>query len=101
MVIDPATASRLAVASRWLLVASLLTCVGGLAWTVAAAPCSRVGANLLVSAFGLGVLSAAALLARAFLAHPVRSALGVLLITLICSLEYFVNFTFTPLLCHG
>ena len=101
MAIDIVTASRLSVASGWLLVASLLTCVGGLAWTVAAAPCSRVGAALLIAAVALGVLAALALLVRAFLFHPVRSVLALLLILLICAVEYFVSYTFTPLLCHG
>ena len=98
---ESAIPSRLAAASRWLLLASLLACVAGLAWSVAAAPCSKVGAVLLVGAFALGVLAAAALIVRAFFTHPVRSILMVFPIILICALEYFVNYTFTPLLCHG
>ncbi len=101
MGIEFVTAGRLGAWSGWLLLASLLACVAGLAWTVAAAPCSRVGANLLVAAVGLGVISAAALLVRAFMAKPVRSVLALLAVVLVCGLEYFVSYTFTPLLCHG
>ena len=83
------------------MIASLSACVGGLAWTIAEAPCSKAGAVLLVAAVGLGALSAGALFVRAFLAHPVRSMLACIAVGLVCGLEYFVSFTFTPLLCRG
>ena len=95
------TSNRLRVASSWLLVASLLACVAGVAWTVAEAPCSKVGAGLLLAAVGLGMLSAGALFVRAFLAHPIRSILACVAICLLCGVEYFVSYTFTPLLCRG
>lgn len=96
------TASRrLSVASSWLLVASLLACVTGIAWTIAEAPCSKVGATLLLAAVGLGVFSTAALFVRAFLAHPVRSILACICLGLLCGAEYFISYTFTPLLCRG
>ena len=93
--------SRLLVCSSWLLIASLLACIAGAAWTIAEAPCSKFGAALLLAAVWLGVLSAVARLVRAFLAHPVRSILACIAIALVCGLEYFVSYTFTPLLCQG
>ena len=93
--------SRLRVASDWLLVASLFACVAGAAWTVAEAPCSKVGANLLLAAIGLGVSSAATRFVRAFLAHPLKSILACIALCLLCGVEYFVSYTFTPLLCRG
>jgi len=98
---ETTASNRLRVASSWLLVTSLLVCVGGVAWTVAEAPCSKVGANLLIAAVVLGVCSAGALFVRAFLAHPVRSILICIAIGLVCGAEYFVSYTFTPLLCRG
>ena len=95
------SSNRLRVSSSWLLIASLLACITGAAWTVAEAPCSRIGAALLVAAVWLGVFSAGALFVRAFLAHPVRSILGCIAVGLICGIEYFVSVTFTPLLCRG
>jgi hypothetical protein len=95
------TSNRLRVSSSWLLIASLLACITGAAWTIAEAPCSRIGAALLLAAVWLGVFSASALFVRAFLAHPVRSILACLAIALVCGLEYFVSYTFTPLLCRG
>jgi len=92
---------RLRVSSSWLLIGSLLACIAGAAWTVVEAPCSRIGAALLLAAVWLGALSAAALFVRAFLAHPVRSILACIAISLVCGLEYFVSYTFTPLLCRG
>ena len=93
--------SRLLVCSSWLLIASLLACITGAAWTIAEAPCSKFGAALLLAAVWLGVLSAVARFVRAFLAHPVRSILACIAIGLVCGLEYFVSYTFTPLLCQG
>ncbi|HET7777331.1 MAG TPA: hypothetical protein VFL07_02150 [Rudaea sp.] len=55
----------------------------------------------MLAAVWLGVLSAGALLVRAFLVHPVRSILACIAISLVCGLEYFVSYTFTPLLCRG
>lgn len=98
---ETVSSNRLRVASSWLLVASLLACVAGAAWTVAEAPCSKVGANLLLAAVGLGVACAGALFVRAFLAHPVRSILACIAVCLLCGVEYFVSFTLTPLLCRG
>ena len=98
---ETVSSNRLRVASSWLLVASLLACVAGAAWTVAEAPCSKVGANLLLAAVGLGVAGAGALFVRAFLAHPVRSILACIAVCLLCGVEYFVSFTLTPLLCRG
>src|SRR5512146_1198198 len=83
------TSNRLQVASSWLLIASLLACIAGVAWSVAEAPCSKVGATLLLAAVGLGVLSAAALFVRAFLAHPIRSILACTAVGLLCGAEYF------------
>jgi len=93
--------SRLLVCSSWLLIASLLACIAGAAWTIAEAPCSKFGAALLLAAVWLGALSAVARFVRAFLAHPVRSILACIAIGLVCGLEYFVSYTFTPLLCQG
>ena len=93
--------TRLRDSSGWLFFASLLTCVAGVAWTVAEAPCSKVGASLLLSAVALGALSACALLVRAFLAHPIRSALAFVAVVAVCGAEYFVSYTFAQLLCRG
>jgi len=98
---ETVTSNRLRVASSWLLVASLSACVAGAAWTVAEAPCSKVGATLLVAAVGLGAVSAGASFVRAFLAHPVRSILACIAVCLLCGVEYFVSWTLTPLLCRG
>jgi hypothetical protein len=98
---ETTTSNRLRVASSWLLIASLSACVAGAAWSVAEAPCSKVGANLLLAAVVLGVSSAGALFVRAFMAHPIRSILACIAIGLICGAEYFVSYTFTPLLCGG
>jgi len=95
------TSNRLRVASSVLLVTSLLACVAGAAWTVAEAPCSKVGAILLLAAVWLAAFSAGALFARAFLAHPIRSVLACIAICLLCGVEYFVSYTLTPLLCRG
>jgi hypothetical protein len=93
--------SRLRASSGWLLVASLLACITGAGWTIAEAPCSKIGATLLIAAVWLGVFSAGALFVRAFLAHPVRSILACIAVGLVCGIEYFVSYTFTPLLCRG
>jgi len=98
---ETTASSRLQISSSWLLVASLLACIIGVAWTIAEAPCSKVGAVLLLAAVGLGVLSAVALLVRAFLVHPIRSIAALLVVVVVCGVEYFVSFTFTPLLCRG
>ncbi len=82
-------------------VASLLLCVAGMALTVVEAPCSKVGAYLLLLALLLGAQAACAYLVRAFLARPVRSFVAFLAVTLVCAIEYFVYYTFTPLLCRG
>jgi hypothetical protein len=95
------TSNHLRVASSWLLVASLLACVAGVAWTVAEAPCSKVGATLLLAAVVLGAFSAGALFVRAFLAHPIRSILACIAVGVLCGAEYFISYTFTPLLCRG
>ena len=84
-----------------MLVASLLACVAGMALTVAEAPCSRIGAYLLLFALALGVQEAAAHLVRAFLVHPFRSFIAFVGVVLVCGIEYFVHYTFTPLLCRG
>ena len=96
------TASRrLNIAFGWLLFASLSACIGGVAWTIAEAPCSKVGAYILLAAIAMGALSACALLVRAFLFHPIRSVLGFVMVAAICGVEYFVSYTFTGLLCRG
>ena len=87
--------------SSWLLIASLVACIGGLAWTVAEAPCSRIGAYLLLFAVALAAQAAIAHLVRAFLEHPIRCVIAFLLVALVCGIEYFVSYTFTPLLCRG
>ena len=87
--------------SSWLLIASLLACVGGVVWTITEAPCSRIGAYLLLFAVALAAQSALAHLVRAFLAHPIRAVIAFLLVALVCAIEYFVSYTFTPLLCRG
>src|SRR5678816_4272355 len=98
---ESVTSNRLRVASSWLLITSLLACVAGAAWTVAEAPCSKVGATLLLGAVVLGVFSAGTLFVRAFLAHPIRSILACIAICLLCAIEYFISYTLTPLLCRG
>ena len=94
-------ADRLRTLSGWVFLASLLVFVAGVVWTVTEAPCSRLGAYLLLAGLGLGVLAACALLARAFLEHPIRSILAALLVIAICAVEYFVSYTFTLMLCRG
>jgi hypothetical protein len=98
---ETTASSRLRASSGWLLLASLSACVGGVAWTVAEAPCSKVGAYLLLSAVALGALSACALFVRAFLIHPIRSVAAFVAVVALCGAEYFVSYTFTSLLCRG
>lgn len=98
---DLTAANVLRTFPQWLLVASLLVFVAGFAWTVAAAPCSTIGSYLLRAGIAVGLLGALALLVRAFIAHPFRSAVAAILVLAICALEFFVSYTFTPLLCRG
>jgi len=87
--------------AKWMLFASVADFAAGFFWIIAAAPCSNVGAYILISSVALTALSAVALLVRALAVRTAESvALGA--VVAFWGVVEFGIFAFTALmLCRG
>ncbi|WP_158755116.1 hypothetical protein [Dyella sp. S184] len=87
--------------AKWMLFASAAVFVTGFCWIIAAAPCSNVGAYILISSIALTALSAFALLVRA-LAVRTAASVGLGAAVAFWGVVEFYIFAFTALmLCRG
>ena len=88
-------------AAKWILFASAAVFVIGFCWIIAAAPCSNVGAYILISSIALTALSAFALLVRA-LALRTAASVGLGAGIALLGVFQYCFFAFTALmLCRG
>jgi len=87
--------------AKWMLFASAAIFVTGFCWIIGAAPCSNVGAYILILAIALTALSAFALLVRVFTVRTAESV-GLAAAVAFWGVLEFGIFAFTALmLCRG